>query len=138
MLLGFEFAGDVLSGTSGAGEHYTGVLEEWAGGPTWWNERVFVLFTIAVVVLLPLISFRHVGTLSNLVLCFVFWLHESELTKTIRRCVNLPFKRRIGKSTPLLLLSTPRIFFAPLNDHGDEMIIRNIQCDLFTHFLRAI
>lgn len=93
MLLDFEFAGDVLSGTSEAGKHYTGVLEEWAGGPTWWNERVFVLFTIAVLVLLPLISLRHVGTLPNLVLFFAFWLHESELTKTIRRCVNLPFKR---------------------------------------------
>ncbi|XP_024403998.1 amino acid transporter AVT6A [Physcomitrium patens] len=55
--------GDVLSGTSASGEHFTGVLEEWAGGPTWWNERTFVLFTIAVVVLMPLISFRHVDSL---------------------------------------------------------------------------
>lgn len=55
--------GDVLSGTSGAGEHYTGVLEEWAGGATWWNERTFVLFTITVVVLLPLVSLRHVDSL---------------------------------------------------------------------------
>lgn len=58
-------AGDVLSGTSASGEHFTGVLEEWAGGPTWWNERTFVLFTIAVVVLMPLISFRHVGKQST-------------------------------------------------------------------------
>ena len=62
---GFAGAGDVLSGTSGDGEHYTGVLEEWAGGATWWNERTFVLFTITVVVLLPLLSFRHVGTQSS-------------------------------------------------------------------------
>ena len=53
-----------MSGTSGAGKHYTGVLEEWAGGATWWNERTFVLFTITVVILLPLVSFRHVGTSS--------------------------------------------------------------------------
>jgi sodium-coupled neutral amino acid transporter 2 len=68
MLTFFNFflsgAGDVLSGTSGAGKHYTGVLEEWAGGATWWNERTFVLFTITVVILLPLVSFRHVGTSS--------------------------------------------------------------------------
>lgn len=53
--------GDVLSGSTGGGEHYTGVLEEWAGGATWWNERTFVLFTVMVVILLPLVSLRHVG-----------------------------------------------------------------------------
>lgn len=57
-------AGDVLSGSGADGSHHTGVLEEWAGGATWWNERIFVLFTITVVVLLPLASFRHVGNSS--------------------------------------------------------------------------
>ncbi|XP_024402654.1 amino acid transporter AVT6A [Physcomitrium patens] len=55
--------GDVLSGSTGGGEHYTGVLEEWAGGATWWNERTFVLFTVMVVILLPLVSLRHVDSL---------------------------------------------------------------------------
>ncbi|CAK9235462.1 unnamed protein product [Sphagnum troendelagicum] len=55
--------GDVMSGTTGAGPHHTGVLEEWAGGRTWWNERVFVLFTTTVVILLPLSSFKHIDSL---------------------------------------------------------------------------
>jgi uncharacterized membrane protein YobD (UPF0266 family) len=38
-----------------------GVLEEWAGGRTWWNERVFVLFTTTVIILLPLCSLKHIG-----------------------------------------------------------------------------
>ena len=60
-------SGDVLSGsTSGAGQHFTGVLEEWAGGPAWWNERLFVLFTITSVILLPLVSLRHLGMYAKL------------------------------------------------------------------------
>jgi hypothetical protein len=50
-----------MSGTVGPGQHHTGVLEEWAGGQTWWNERVFVLFTTTVIILLPLCSLKHIG-----------------------------------------------------------------------------
>lgn len=54
-----------------------GVLEEWAGGRTWWNERVFVLFTTTVIILLPLCSLKHIDSLKwtsalSFVLALVF------------------------------------------------------------------
>ncbi|KAH8969346.1 hypothetical protein BDL97_02G029000 [Sphagnum fallax] len=69
--------GDVMSGTVGPGQHHTGVLEEWAGGRTWWNERVFVLFTTTVIILLPLCSLKHIDSLKwtsalSFVLALVF------------------------------------------------------------------
>eukprot|EP00249_Psilotum_nudum_P013451 c24339_g1_i1 orf=465-1808(-) len=55
--------GDVLSGSTSSGVHHTGVLEEWAGGSTWWNGRVFVIFATTVLIFLPLSSFKHVDSL---------------------------------------------------------------------------
>ncbi|CAM6108837.1 unnamed protein product [Calypogeia fissa] len=52
---------DVLSGTA---EH-TGILMEWAGGATWWNGRVVVLFITTVVILAPLCCLRHVDSLKH-------------------------------------------------------------------------
>lgn len=52
---------DVLSGTA---EH-TGLFTEWAGGPTWWNGRVVVLFITTILVLAPLCCFRHVDSLKH-------------------------------------------------------------------------
>lgn len=55
---------DVLSGSTSSSVHHTGVLEEWAGGQTWWNQRSVVMLFTTVFVLVPLVSFRHVDSLS--------------------------------------------------------------------------
>lgn len=54
---------DVLSGSTSSSVHHTGVLEEWAGGQTWWNRRSVVMLFTSVFVLVPLVSFRHVDSL---------------------------------------------------------------------------
>lgn len=54
---------DVLSGSTSSSVHHTGVLEEWAGGQTWWNRRSVVMLFTTVFVLVPLVSFRHVDSL---------------------------------------------------------------------------
>ncbi|XP_022146797.1 amino acid transporter AVT6C [Momordica charantia] len=68
--------GDVLSGNKEGGEVHLGVLQEWFGHH-WWNTREFsILFTL-VFVLLPLVLFRRVDSLSfssfiSVVLAVVF------------------------------------------------------------------
>lgn len=54
---------DVLSGSTSSSVHHSGVLEEWAGGQTWWNQRTTVMLFTTVFVLVPLVSFRHVDSL---------------------------------------------------------------------------
>ena len=60
----FPFVADVLSGSTSSSVHHTGVLEEWAGGQTWWNSRIFVMLATLLFVLAPLVSFRHIGKLA--------------------------------------------------------------------------
>ncbi|CAI5513187.1 unnamed protein product [Closterium sp. Naga37s-1] len=56
--------GDVLSGSDGAdGEHYSGLLEEWAGGPAWWNSRLTVLLTSIVTAIGPLSALPDIDSL---------------------------------------------------------------------------
>lgn len=52
--------GDVISGTTSNGVHHTGVLEEWFG-VCWWTGRTGALFLTTILILVPLVSFRHVG-----------------------------------------------------------------------------
>ena len=56
---------DVLCGTYRAvnvANIHEGLLVEWNGGQAaWWTSRVLVLFIITLVILLPLVSLRHVG-----------------------------------------------------------------------------
>ncbi|KAJ7530362.1 hypothetical protein O6H91_14G001000 [Diphasiastrum complanatum] len=55
--------GDVLSGTGTGESHHRGLLEVWAGGATWWNGRVVVLFLTTIFILVPLVSFKRVDSL---------------------------------------------------------------------------
>jgi hypothetical protein len=55
------FVADVLSGSASSSAHHSGVLEEWAGGQTWWNSRLSVMLATTLFVLAPLASFRHIG-----------------------------------------------------------------------------
>eukprot|EP00250_Pteridium_aquilinum_P013976 c21699_g2_i1 orf=985-2325(+) len=54
---------DVLSGSTSSSVHHSGVLEEWAGGQTWWNQRTTVMLVSTVFILVPLVSLRHVDSL---------------------------------------------------------------------------
>ncbi|CAN4092202.1 unnamed protein product [Withania somnifera] len=54
--------GDVLSGTSSDGTHYSGVMEEWFG-QHWWNSRSNLLLLTTLLVFAPLISFKRVDSL---------------------------------------------------------------------------
>ncbi|KAH9309406.1 hypothetical protein KI387_037317 [Taxus chinensis] len=54
--------GDVVSGTSSNGVHHTGLLEEWFG-VCWWTGRTSAMFLTTVLILAPLVSFRHVDSL---------------------------------------------------------------------------
>lgn len=54
---------DVLSGSTSSSVRHAGVLEQWAGGETWWNGRIVVIFFTTAFVLSPLVSFRHVDSL---------------------------------------------------------------------------
>lgn len=54
--------GDVISGTSSNGVHHTGVLEEWFG-VCWWTGRTGALFLTTILILVPLVSFKHVDSL---------------------------------------------------------------------------
>lgn len=54
--------GDVISGTTSNGVHHTGVLEEWFG-VCWWTGRTGALFLTTILILVPLVSFRHVDSL---------------------------------------------------------------------------
>ena len=69
LFLNLKFAlgglGDVLSGTSSAGIHHFGLLEEWFGAH-WWNGRFFVLTVTTLAVFAPLASFKRVGEWSRL------------------------------------------------------------------------
>jgi hypothetical protein len=56
-------AGDVMSGSAGAGDEHAGVLGE-VFGVRWWTGREFVILVTAVVVLLPLVLLRRVGEYS--------------------------------------------------------------------------
>lgn len=53
--------GDVFSGSWSEGVNYSGVVEEWFG-QRWWSTRPVLLFLTAILVLVPLASFRRVGT----------------------------------------------------------------------------
>ncbi|MCO5605132.1 hypothetical protein L7F22_059312 [Adiantum nelumboides] len=53
---------DVLSGSTAASVHYTGVLEELAGGHTWWNTR-FTVMVFTVVCLIPLVLLSEIDSL---------------------------------------------------------------------------
>ena len=55
------FVADVLSGSTSSSVHHSGVLEEWAGGQTWWNSRITVMLITTIFILAPLASFRHIG-----------------------------------------------------------------------------
>ncbi|WCJ19979.1 Transmembrane amino acid transporter family protein [Euphorbia peplus] len=55
--------GDVLSGNVQEGSIHLGVLQEWFG-IHWWNSRPFSLLFILIFVLLPLVLFRRVESLS--------------------------------------------------------------------------
>ncbi|CAI5471148.1 unnamed protein product [Closterium sp. Yama58-4] len=56
--------GDILSGSEGAhGEHYSGLLEEWAAGPTWWNSRLTVLLASIVTIIGPLAALPDIDSL---------------------------------------------------------------------------
>eukprot|EP01018_Ginkgo_biloba_P041240 Gb_00075 [translate_table: standard] len=52
--------GDVISGTSSNGVHHAGVLEEWFG-VCWWTGRTGSLLLTTILILVPLVSFRHVA-----------------------------------------------------------------------------
>ncbi|KAG4962562.1 hypothetical protein AAZX31_14G090200 [Glycine max] len=54
--------GDVFSGSWSEGVHYSGVVEEWFG-QRWWSTRPVLLFLTAILVLVPLASFRRVDSL---------------------------------------------------------------------------
>ncbi|XAR62004.1 hypothetical protein NMG60_11016574 [Bertholletia excelsa] len=54
--------GDVLSGTSSDGVHYSGVMEEWFG-EHWWTRRSSLLLLTTLFVFAPLISFKRVDSL---------------------------------------------------------------------------
>ncbi|KAJ8537828.1 hypothetical protein K7X08_014368 [Anisodus acutangulus] len=54
--------GDVLSGTSSDGVHYSGVMEEWFG-QHWWNSRSNLLLLTTLLVFAPLVSFKRVDSL---------------------------------------------------------------------------
>jgi hypothetical protein len=56
-------AGDVLSGSAGAGAEHAGVLGELFSA-RWWTGREFVILVMVVVVLLPLVLLRRVGEYS--------------------------------------------------------------------------
>jgi hypothetical protein len=58
-------AGDVMSGSAGAGDEHAGVLGELFGA-RWWTGREFVILVTAVVVLLPLVLLRRVGEYSRI------------------------------------------------------------------------
>ncbi|MED6212476.1 Amino acid transporter avt6b [Stylosanthes scabra] len=55
--------GDVLSGTSSNKDHHYGILEGWFG-VHWWTGRKFVLLVTTLTVLLPLVSFKRIDSLS--------------------------------------------------------------------------
>lgn len=55
-------AGDVLSGSAGAGDEHAGVLQELFGAQ-WWTARELVILVTAIVFLLPLVLRRRVGEL---------------------------------------------------------------------------
>ncbi|MCO5577474.1 hypothetical protein L7F22_031307 [Adiantum nelumboides] len=55
--------GDVLSGSTISSVHHSGVLEEWAGSETWWNQRTVVMLFTTVFILAPLACVRHVDSL---------------------------------------------------------------------------
>lgn len=57
-------AGDVLSGTSSDGVHYSGVMEEWFG-QHWWTVRSNILLLTTLLVFVPLVSFKRVGEHRN-------------------------------------------------------------------------
>ncbi|GJP55031.1 hypothetical protein CLOM_g14019 [Closterium sp. NIES-68] len=64
LLIYLVIIGDVLSGSDGAdGEHYSGLFEEWAGGPTWWNSRLTVLAASIVAVIGPLAALPDIDSL---------------------------------------------------------------------------
>ncbi|CAI7746021.1 unnamed protein product [Closterium sp. NIES-53] len=67
---------DVLSGTSEAGGmvHHVGLLEELAGGPTWWNGRAVVLLAVTTLVLLPLVLLRRIGGSVRVGVVECWWL----------------------------------------------------------------
>ncbi|MCO5593417.1 hypothetical protein L7F22_047431 [Adiantum nelumboides] len=50
---------DVLSGSTISSVHHSGVLEEWAGSETWWNQRTIVMLFTTVFILAPLACVRH-------------------------------------------------------------------------------
>ncbi|KAH7292410.1 hypothetical protein KP509_29G066800 [Ceratopteris richardii] len=52
-----------MSGSTSGTVHHSGVLEEWAGGQTWWNSRLSVFVFTTLVILAPLASFKHVDAL---------------------------------------------------------------------------
>ncbi|KAI5061214.1 hypothetical protein GOP47_0023719 [Adiantum capillus-veneris] len=54
---------DVLSGSTISSVHHSGVLEEWAGGETWWNQRTVVMLVTTIFILAPLACVRHVDSL---------------------------------------------------------------------------
>lgn len=54
---------DVLSGSTSGSVHHTGVLEEWAGSSTWWNQRKSVMLFTTMFILAPLISLRRIDSL---------------------------------------------------------------------------
>lgn len=54
--------GDVLSGTSSDGVHYSGVMEEWFG-QHWWTVRSNILLLTTLLVFVPLVSFKRVDSL---------------------------------------------------------------------------
>ncbi|KAJ6429330.1 hypothetical protein OIU84_020875 [Salix udensis] len=56
--------GDVLSGNVHDGSVHLGVLQEWFG-IHWWNSRAFALLVVVVFVMLPLVLFRRVESLSD-------------------------------------------------------------------------
>eukprot|EP00271_Cylindrocystis_brebissonii_P008693 TRINITY_DN23171_c0_g1_i1.p1 TRINITY_DN23171_c0_g1~~TRINITY_DN23171_c0_g1_i1.p1 ORF type:complete len:474 (+),score=53.05 TRINITY_DN23171_c0_g1_i1:986-2407(+) len=56
--------GDVLSGTAAVGPaHHSGIFEELAGGPCFWNSRPVVMLATMVLVLWPLCSFKQIDSL---------------------------------------------------------------------------
>ncbi|CAK9158515.1 unnamed protein product [Ilex paraguariensis] len=54
--------GDVLSGTSSDGVHYSGLMEEWFG-QQWWTTRPFLLLLTTLFVFAPLLSFKRLDSL---------------------------------------------------------------------------
>ncbi|KAL6980801.1 Amino acid transporter avt6c [Sarracenia purpurea var. burkii] len=55
--------GDVLSGNQLEGPVHLGILQEYFGSH-WWNTRAFALLFVVVLVVLPLVLFRRVESLS--------------------------------------------------------------------------